>query len=263
MGISITGGVKVPQGKFSVGLAPQDGDFPVNAVNFDGTNDYLSRGADLTGAVDSKTGIFSCWVKRGADSATHQILVQQEIASTARQGFSIDDANVFKALLYNDAALLKVQVKSTGTILIADGWTHILAAWDLAVPRFDLYVDDVEDANVITINDDTIDYTRAEAGIGHVWVSSSPGTFKFNGCMADLYFQDGEFLDFTVTANRRKFIDALGKPADLGADGSTPTGTAPLVFQSGATDAWHTNKGSGGGFTETGALTDCASSPSD
>src|SRR3546814_7073174 len=45
------------------------------------------------------------------------------------------------------------------------------------------------------------------------------------------------------------------------ADGSTPTGSAPLVFLSGATASWHTNKGTGGGFTENGALTDAATDP--
>ena len=246
----------------SIGTSPSA--FFANTVNFDGTNDWMERGAGLTGAADSKTGIFSCWVKRGADGATHQMLVQQEVASTARQGFAIDSSGVFKALLYNaSATALIVQAKSTGTILVAGGWTHILAAWDLAIPRFDVYIGDAEDADIVTLNDDIINYTRAEAGIGHVWLSSTPGNFKFNGCMADLYFQDGEFLDFTVEANRRKFISATGKPIDLGADGSMPTGTKPLIFQSGDTVDWHTNLGSGGGFTEVGALTDCADGPSD
>ena len=234
----------------------------INAVNFDGTNDWLERGAGLTGAADSKTGIFSCWVNRSADGVSHQMLVQQEVGSNARQGLTIDDANLFKILMYNTIPGVILQVKTANAIVAADGWTHILAAWDLAVPRVDIYIDDVEDADTpITLTDDTIDYTRDNAGIGHMWLSSNPGTFKFNGCMADLYFQDGEFLDFTSAPNRRKFIDAGGSPVDLGADGSTPTGTQPLVFLSGDTDGWHTNLGSGGGFTETGALTDCASSP--
>lgn len=43
--------------------------------------------------------------------------------------------------------------------------------------------------------------------------------------------------------------------------GGNPTGTDPLVFFSGATASWHTNQGSGGGFTENGALTDAATNP--
>jgi hypothetical protein len=82
--------------------------------------------------------------------------------------------------------------------------------------------------------------------------------------VAELYLNTKEFLDLSIEANRRKFISAAGKPADdLGASGEGPTGTNPTVFLSGDTVTWHTNKGSGGGFTEVGALTDASSSPSD
>jgi hypothetical protein len=52
-----------------------------------------------------------------------------------------------------------------------------------------------------------------------------------------------------------------GAPVSLGADGSTPTGTAPIIFLSGATSSWETNKGSGGGFTENGGLTQSPDDP--
>src|SRR3546814_17811034 len=79
---------------------------------------------------------------------------------------------------------------------------------------------------------------------------------------ADLWLDPGTYIDLSVTANRRKFVGSgAATSVDLGADGSTPTGTAPLVFLSGATADWHTNKGAGGGFTENGALTDAATDP--
>src|SRR6185295_18112501 len=43
-------------------------------------------------------------------------------------------------------------------------------------------------------------------------------------------------------------------PVSLGSNGSTPTGSAPLVFMSGDISAWFTNKGTGGGFTLSGTL---------
>jgi hypothetical protein len=50
--------------------------------------------------------------------------------------------------------------------------------------------------------------------------------------VADVYFAPGQFLDLSIPGNVAKFISA-GKPVDLGSDGSTPTGIAPLVFLSG------------------------------
>jgi len=88
------------------------------------------------------------------------------------------------------------------------------------------------------------------------------GNTKTDSDVAELWV-DNSFIDFTVESNRRKFISASGKPVDLGSDGSAPTSSAPLVFLSGDTGTWHTNKGSGGGFTENGEITTASTSPSD
>ncbi len=239
--------------------------FSVNAVNFDGTNDYLSRGGGLTGAADSKTGILSVWVKRGVDSVTHTLWSLRVAAGGEASFISLLSTNTLFLLMRNTSNVNILNVKSVGSIVAADGWTHILVSWDLGGSVVHIYIDDMEDADTpATLLDQNIDYTREDAGIGHDWsAGGAAGTNKMNGDVAEFYFQDGEFLDFSVEANRRKFIGADGKPVELGSDGSNPTGTAPLIFLSGATVDWHTNKGSGGGFTETGALTDASSSPSD
>ena len=66
-----------------------------------------------------------------------------------------------------------------------------------------------------------------------------------------------------MAINRRKFIDPNKDPVDLGEAGQFPTGTSPLVFLANPTASWQTNLGTGGNFTENGALTDGSSSPSD
>jgi hypothetical protein len=89
-----------------------------------------------------------------------------------------------------------------------------------------------------------------------MFIGSNNGADKFNGDVADLWWAPGVYLDLTVTANRRKFISADRRPVPLGANGQTPTGSAPLIFLSGDLAAWHTNKGTGGGLTQTGALSE-------
>ena len=135
-------------------------------------------------------------------------------------------------------------------------WHHALFSVDMAdTAKRHLYIDDVLDKTVLTYADDLIDLT----GTIHTF-GSQPTIWKWDGCMADVWFGYGQYIDFSIDANRLKFID-VGNPVDLGSDGSTPTGVAPLIFFSGATAAWHTNKGPGGGFTEFGALTDCGAFP--
>ena len=237
----------------------------VKAVHFDGVNDYLSRGAQLTGAVDSKTGTMSVWLKRDADGAANTLWSLRVVAAGEASLIQVGPDDLLLILLRNTANANILIVKTLSTILVADGWTHVLASWDQATSTVLIFIDDVDDTAVPSTNlDQEVDYTRADAGIGHDWsAAGNPGTNKMNGDLAEFWFEDGVFLDLTIDANRRKFISAAGKPVDLGVDGALPTGTSPLIFLSGATVDWHTNKGTGGGFTEIGALTTASSSPSD
>ena len=90
---------------------------------------------------------------------------------------------------------------------------------------------------------------------------------KLKGFFAEVSFAFGQSLDFSIVSNRRKFLSAGGKPVFLGADGSLPTGTAPIIYQhlddGEAVANFATNRGTGGDFTITGTLDTGSTSPSD
>lgn len=141
---------------------------------------------------------------------------------------------------------------------VGAGWYHILGSFD-APGTFKCYINDIDKP--------LQDVLHAENAFD---VLSNGFPFKLNnGTLCDLadvwiapgvsLLVDGDIPEVT----RRKFISAAGKPVDLGADGSTPTGTAPAIFFSGDAAAFVTNRGTGGAFTLTGSLTDADSSPSD
>ena len=113
------------------------------------------------------------------------------------------------------------------------------------------YLDGVA-GTITTVAAGNIDWTLANIGVG----ADHTGTSKHNGDLADVWLDD-TYLDLSQASNRGKFR-AGGGPINLGTDGSLPTGASPIIFLSGSTAAWHTNKGTGGGFTMTGALTDGA-----
>ena len=237
------------------------GAFPVNAVHFDGVNDWLSKATVLTGAVDNADFLISSWFKvdEGTDGATHNLFTDP----LARL-FLLRNGNNNIVLRFVDAADVKLWTWASTLVfstVVNIGWNHVLlSARTAATPLTHKYINDASHAGTDLDGPltGTIDWTKIELGIG----ASFAGGGKMKGDMSEFYMTN-EFLDLSVVANRRKFIDASGFPVDLGADGSTPTGTAPLIYQSGDTVSWHTNKGSGGGFTENGALTDAATSPSD
>ena len=229
----------------------------VPAVAFDGTNDYLTRGAGLTGAADSKTMTGSIWALSGADGVVDAI-----IFSTGN-AFALLRQSTNRAVIEAENAagtgILDIG-SSTNSMQVADGWIHILFSVDLAdATKRHLYINGVSDLAVVTYTDDTIDFTVADWAIG---ATTAPANI-LTGDLAQLWFAPGQYIDLSYPPNRRKFRSLAGKPVDLGADGSLPTGVAPLIYFNNAVASWQTNLGTGGGFTENGALGTAWTSPSD
>ena len=231
--------------------------FTAVAVNFDGTNDWLTRAAVLTGLADGKTGTVSLWFnKLGGDGATAQLM------TTTTPRFAVrffSTVNTLEVIGYNTAGTIIMQLRTTGTHLSGAGWKHFLASWDLANNLALIYINDVVAAlGTNTKTNDTIDYTNLDFAVG----ATVTGTQKYNGDLSEVFLHSS-FLDISVEANRRLFISATGKPVSLGANGSTPFGTQPSLYLGNPLASWHTNLGAGGGFNVTGgALTAASTSPS-
>jgi hypothetical protein len=222
-----------------------DNEGPFAAV-FDGTDDYLLAGGELS-AVNGKQGTLSCWIDLLAgDGAVHCILN----TSTGKFGFKRETDNKLRVTGANAAGTIIMLFQPGPTTVVATEWVHALASWNLATGVLQFAINDVL-STVITVNtNDTIDYTDTNFAVG----SEVATTNKVNGRIADLWVSMNTHIDLSVTANRRKFIDANGRPAFLGETGELPTGSSPHVFLSGAISTWHTNKGFGGPFTLNGEL---------
>lgn len=231
-----------------------------DAVNFDGSTTVLERGADLTGNADGKNGIVSMWFQNLTDGTGSKILWRNG-GGTFRFQVLLTTDNKLSCRLLNTSGVAGWQftVDIVAEPSTNPGWHHLLFALDAANTDGLVFYDDA----VPTLTgvggpfDENVDFTGDDFTIGAGESAAAP----FNGDMFDLYINTAEFLDISVEANRRKFITAGLKPVDLGADGSEPTGTAPIVFMSGAAADWATNKGTGGGFTLSGTLDKADNSP--
>lgn len=222
------------------------GAYVASAATFDGSNDYLSRGAGLTGAADNKFGLVSLWVKR-TRTATDEYLFSDTGSLNVRVYINSSDEAVVDA--YNSASDLIFRIKTTSTITDT-AWHHLMVSWNHTATKVShLYLDGASDPNLLVFTEDaTVDWTGGD------WTIGSVATFnKLAGCMTEVYVTN-EYLDLSNSSNRLKFYNA-GAPVDLGADGSTPTGTQPLVYI--RTWTGSPNAGSGGGFTINGAFDAC------
>ena len=225
-------------------------DASYNAANgafFDGAVDNMLSPGDWASASDAKVGIFSCWIKISTVQ-TSEIIASSGFTVAAQLGATGDFA-----ILASGALDIEVTGLGTGT------WYHLLASWDTAAGTSDFYLNDSNATYSETTNTDAnLDYNNASWRIGALVNQTN----KFHGAMQELYFNFEADLDLSVVANRRLFIDVDGKPADLGSDGSNPTGSAPHVYFKGAFSSFETNSGDGGNCTVVGTLGDEGTSPS-
>ena len=240
------------------------------AVVFDGTNDVTRRSGGIT-ISDGKQGSLSIFYRR--NNTNNTMLIGNQTDSRQLSGFylQLQAAQVLLQCRDNADPSDELVAMSNSRGDTTGVWHHVLCSWNIANGNTDnrMYVND-SSANVGVNNgvDGTIDYDTAN-GTGDWAIGAgvdNTGTLfqKLNGEIGPVWFND-TWIDFNVEANRRKFINADGTPADMGSDGSTPTGSQPKIFMNGNATYWNagTNGGTGGAFTMTGSVTDSGNEPID
>ena len=226
-----------------------------NAVVFDGTNDYLSKSGTFTGAANAKEFTLSFWIKRSQTDAAFLI-----DSAGANVGLKLEilDNDHLRIRAFNAATLLDVETASN--VFDNGSWHHVLMSVDLTNSSTRaIYIDDVADsATWTTYTNTVIDWT----GVTGLYIgATSAGASKVAASIAEFYLHTGSYVDLSDSANRRKFITANGRPAMRDYNGGYQGAGQPKLWLSGATASWHINKGSGGGFTLTGALTTAPTLP--
>ncbi|MCH7960670.1 MAG: hypothetical protein IID08_11090 [Candidatus Hydrogenedentes bacterium] len=222
------------------------------AQDFDGTDDYFSATGWYPGS--SEDGIASFWIRRDATGVTHVIHAN----GNTTYWFGINSANKVGFLLRNSSLVTLLEMNSGATTITDTNWHHVLASWELdSTPRSWFYLDDVDVKTATTEAQGFVAWPHTTNHIGGNGLVT-PGDL-LDGCLSEFYVQVGEFLDLSVTANRRLFIDASAKPVELGSDGSTPTGVQPEVYIPG--DDFTDNKGTNANLTASGSPAACSNNP--
>lgn len=233
-------------------LAYADGsDF--KGATFDGSADYLRRVGGLTGAADSKLWTASVWIRPDLVSVGGRIVAAANSLAGAANGARVTlGAGGTNFTLYGTNAAGTDILNINSSALVPGKLNHCLVSVDLAnTSNRHIYINGVSDlAAVVTYVNDTIDFTKADWAIAAGPNASS----KFGGELSELWFAPGVYIDFSIAANREKFRDSEGRPVDLGATGSAPTGTAPLVYMKNIASTLGVNAGTGGNFTLNGAV---------
>ena len=245
--------IKVGTGRRKI---PRDtGGLPVfYSTNFDGSA-YLSRGAGLTGAADTTTGLHFLVFRVLGGAGTIRILTQTTGPQLTPQIHLALDNLV--TVSFKSALGLTVFSATNSTAITDTNWHSLLIAIDAAQStKCKVYFDGVDETTSASVTNAAIDYTVPDWFIGANIVGAQTANVD-----TAVYYLSTEFLDITTEANLRKFVTARGGIADLGPNGERPTGTRPIVFQRNPFSSFEKNLGTGGDFTVTGTLTAGATRP--
>ncbi len=149
----------------------------------------------------------------------------------------------------NGAAATIVDVRYN----ISQGTTqHWLISVDLSVPRVQFAINGVLQTPYYNVfpsaGSEAFAWDSNTGKTFYVGGHGSNDRFPWRGIMAQLYLNVASALDLNVASNIGKFFDGA-RPADLGLNGSLPTGTAPEVFLNDTDDAFFTSPKAGGPFS--------------
>lgn len=244
-------------GDFTVNSGPYTGargpnEFWGNKADFDGSTGYLNKASALTGVSNGKTFSYSFWMNPDG------------VASAQIHFAASDNSNNLFFGVYQINQTIKVIGRNSAGTDVLDGVTgNVLSAGS---PYYvQIYVDLTDTGKRgIYINGSSTSVTWATYTNDNIAFASATklrigqhpnGTLFVDGKLSEFYFTT-EYIDFSQEANRLKFRDAFGNPVDLGADGSTPTGTAPAIYMRFDPAAQGTNSGTGGAFIKSGTISD-------
>lgn len=223
---------------------------PILGVSADGTNDYALRGGDLSGVSDGTTGMFVARMRFNGGDGVLQYVYQSTTNVASIQRLS---NNTIRAFMRTSAGVILIQMDSTETVMADGTYYNIAINWDTSADAGNkININGTVGQTLTTRVSGTIDYSRAN----HAIAGQVGGTSKANADINFLYLNFAETMGFDTPANYAKFFTGDGSPVlNPYGSGSEATGNAPIMYFAGDVTTWHINKGTGEGFTVTGAFT--------
>lgn len=224
-----------------IGGEPGGGSYAKVNADFDG-GDYLTRGAALTGSALGVNGTLAFWLKLESTTPTTTVVFSQSTSARGLRVTWLNASNILRVQGFQATGTTRLQVDAAAA---DDGvMRHYYVAFNLANSAQRAFLINGVDASPTwtTYSNNNVAFNHTDFSVG----AQVDGNSALIGELAEVFWAQS-YLD--PATNLASFYDA-GDPVD-------PLGwPAHLVGLHGAIGSWHTNDGTGGGFTLTGTLTE-------
>lgn len=233
----------------AAGGAALNGSEYKSGADFDGVNDYFSRGGDLTGNADGKTISMSFWVYLTSATAGKVYVA----GTTTRFTINFDDGR-FSILGINPSAsaVLNASFAVGNKPEYENTFLHFSISFDLSNPaKRHVYINDDDATSIIswdTYTNDNIEFTAADHSVGAI----PNGSAKLKGRIAQL-FLDYTYRDLSIEANRRLFTNYDPEKGLIPAPGQAALNPIIYMPMDDETELF-VNQGTGGNFVQNGVI---------
>lgn len=224
----------------------------IYGAKLDGTNDWITRGSDLTGMVDGGKLTMAFKFRILSGDGTERTIISHQGTGVGWL-LRLGTTNKIELYAYTSAGATLITLSTNNTFAAsATTWRRVYLAYDLSVPVAYLFVEDTDETTITTLNSGTIDYTKGAYTVG---ARTAAGTILGPLTFDVIYADYVNYLNISTQANRRKFFSEGGNwiPKRTG-NASEITGSTPILYLPQHYKAFQINYGSGGDFTVTGAL---------
>ena len=228
-------------------------------VDFITGSGYLSR-AGLSGVANSPYVSVFAWLKPVSDATTRRIF-----------GLTLSSGSYLDVKNNSGGSGLYCEFKGTGggtrfistASPLATGWTPVWFNFSVVTGANVAYCYNGGSKWGALSGSNTTGnflFSAQTFRIGNATLAAPGAAYQWSNSMTE-FWMSPTFLDFSVQANREKFVSASGDALYLGANGELPTGSAPAIYLKGPASGWGTNLGTGGDFTQTGTFADAVDNP--
>ena len=217
--------------------------YTASSIDYSGVNQNVTFSASaVTMSGAGKVFTISVWVNPDTDGTT-MCIAQGRTGTTGPQWrLSRQTDNSFGLVLQDSTPTTILNVSTAGNVAeAADGWVHFYCSVDMANSgNRSVYI------NGSSVSPTWTTYTDAVPALDRTHFYS--GTDDSNGLdvdgqVAELWVDDAYWAGATYISS---FISG-GNPVNLGATGSTPTGSAPDLYMKFTAGSLGVNSGADGG----------------
>lgn len=228
-----------------------------SASHFTGVaSQYTHVSSVPAGIADSKLMTISMFLLVNSLAASGNLNIVHAYNTVGQFKFKVDiDSTGLLTIGGRDSVGNVIQLQTNSGAITPGVYHNIQGSWDTRSNQDanrHLYIDDspVNSNGFATFDSVIAQYTQT-----FNWFIPN----SLNGCLSELYINTDEYLDLSISSNRRKFIDSAIKPVDLGDDGSAPTGNQPAFYARNGNLS--VNTGYSDNFNEVGTIGQCTTTP--